>query len=151
MTTPARKNTTTRRPASKTSPAEASVAEIDLADIDFDSWSAEQEEAAIEQLREDLKPKFILVEKSLAAKFPSGFILKTSLDVPYEKLNDIVKSGDTGDQMEAVLGFLGQAEEIPVLKRQGIIAVIAFAERYFEMWQKVAGTSLGESNGSTGS
>ncbi|PPG29644.1 hypothetical protein [Pseudoclavibacter sp. RFBB5] len=142
------RKTATRRPAAKAAPEP--VAEIELTDLDFDNWTEEAEEEAVERLRSELKPKFLLVEKSLAAKFPSGFILKTSLDVPYSKLTEIMEAGEgSDDQMMAVLEFLGQKDEVPILQEQGVIAVMAFAGRYFELWQKVAGTSLGESDGSS--
>lgn len=149
MTAP--RKTTTRRPAAKTAPALV-VDEIDLADLDFDNWSEEDEQAALVRLQEELKPKFLIVEKSVAAKFPSGFIIKTSVDIQYDKLTEITAAGEQADdQIMAVLEFLGQGDEVAELQRQGIVSVMAFAQKYFEVWQKVAGAPMGESRGSTGS
>lgn len=127
--------------------AEAALA-AELAAIDFDVPESAEDDA-IKALSVVLAPRFVIVEKSLAVKFPTGKIIKISLDVPFEKFEEIVASdGDDADQFNQILDFLGDSRAQTILRAEGTVAVMATAQKYFTVWQKVVGASLGESNGS---
>jgi len=119
-----------------------------LAAINFDT-TPEAEEAAIQALADELSPRYVIVEKSLAVKFPTGHIIKISLDVPFEEFEKIVeRDGDDSQQFKEILAFLGKDRELEIIKGQGSIAVMSLAQKYFTTWNKVVGASLGESSGS---
>jgi len=135
-----------------TSPTtEAILAEdADLAILDFDQ--PQDEDAALQAAAKQLRPKFMIVERSLAAQFPDETRVKVSFDVPYDKFQDVMAGIDGGDsvaQMDALLTLMGQ-RQAAVIRAKGFVAAMTFTSKFFECWQKLVGvTDMGESKSSS--
>ena len=140
---------TTRQSAAAKKAAVAPV-ESALDEAAFDAYDEENEADLLAQIAEDLKPKFMIIEQSLAARFPDGFIVKVSLDVPFSTFQEM-SEGDKApaDQIVTLLDVLGQGSDRAELQKRGTAAVMAFADRYFRAWAKVVGVTQGESDGSS--
>lgn len=148
----ARKPTTHKPAAKKAQPIEYDEFEYDEfeQELDFDSYDAAAEEAAIVALAEQVTPDFIIVEGDLVTRFPDKQIIRTPLNIPYATLKPVIESSDEASgQFEAMLNLLGRDADNAILREQGMFSVTAVAQKYFATWQKVQGATLGESRGSS--
>lgn len=140
---------TTRQSAAAKKAAAAPI-EPALDAAAFDAYDEESEAALLKSIGDELKPKFMIIEQSLAARFPDGLIVKVTLDVPFSTFQEMSADDKSPtEQIALLLDVLGQDKDREALERQGTTAVMAFAERYFRAWAKVVGVEQGESDGSS--
>ena len=140
---------TTRQSAAAKKAAVAPV-EPALDEAAFDAYDEENEAALLKSIGDELKPKFMIIEQSLAARFPDGLIVKVTLDVPFSTFQEMSADDKSPtEQIALLLDVLGQDKDREALERQGTTAVMAFADRYFRAWAKVVGVEQGESDGSS--
>lgn len=140
---------TTRQSAAAKKAAVAPI-EPALDDAAFDSYDEADEDTLLEAIGAVLKPKFMIIEQSLAARFPDGLIVKVTLDVPFSTFQEMSADDKSPtEQIALLLDVLGQDKDREALEKQGTTAVMAFAERYFRAWAKVVGVEQGESDGSS--
>jgi hypothetical protein len=117
--------------------------------VDFDR--EQDEDAELRRIADQVKPRFLLVERSLAALFPDGQRIKAALDIPYETVMEAIGAGDSQsqtEQLEAVFKLIHNDAALRVLKSQPFVAFQTFAVKFFDLWGKLAGYATGESKGS---
>lgn len=140
---------TTRQSAAAKKAAVAPV-ESALDEAAFDAYDEENEAALLKSIGDELKPKFMIIEQSLAARFPDGLIVKVTLDVPFSTFQEMSADDKSPtEQIALLLDVLGQDKDREELQKRGTTAVMAFADRYFRAWAKVVGVEQGESDGSS--
>jgi len=131
-------------------PGLATADDLELELLNFDT--PYDEDIAIEQAKQQLRPRFMIIERSLAAQFPDLSRVKVSFEIPYEKFITAMDGLDDGDsigQMDALLTLMGprQADQI---RSKGFVAAMAFTVKFFECWQKLVGVAdMGESKSSS--
>ncbi|MDR1214455.1 MAG: hypothetical protein LBK54_10300 [Propionibacteriaceae bacterium] len=123
-----------------------------LALVDFDR--EQDEDAELHRIADQVKPRFLLVERSLAALFPDGQRVKAALDIPYETVMEAIEASDSQsqtEQLEAVFKLIHDDTALRVLKSQSFVAFQMFAAKFFDLWGKLAGYAMGESRSSANS
>jgi hypothetical protein len=130
----------------------ASVEDEPLDGLDF--GRPQDEDTEIRRIASEVKPKFLLVERSLAALFPDGQRVKVSLDIAYETVMAAIRDADgssQAEQLEAVFQLIRDDRTLRVLRSQSFIASQAFAAKFFDLWGRLAGVAMGESRSSANS
>lgn len=118
--------------------------EID--DALFDSWSEEDEEAAIAEAAAAVDVPCILIEgRIVAGRFPDRTVVKAPLTFSVADLDAVTAEHDNEvDQVKALLARMGGEQAVEQLNRQNLASVIIFASKFFEMFQRVATVALGK-------
>ena len=116
-------------------------------EYDFDSWSEDDEEKAIEAVATSIKVPHIIVENSFVGRFPSGEIVKVPLRVPVEIADIADQETNPVDQLRSILDKLGDKKATETILSQGLLETVAFANSYFSTIQRIAGASLPQSSG----
>lgn len=136
--------TTRTKTTSRTKTAEpATVPE----DYNFDSWTEADEEAAVAAIATAVEVRYIVLPEGLfVARFPDGRVLRTPVQIPMEAIAQInaLEDDDPATQIKTVLAMLGQDEDLAYLERVGILTVVDYARKYFKVFSRVMGISLGE-------
>lgn len=120
--------------------------EVEFTDAEFDAWTPEQEEAAIQEMAKAAAIRYIVSEhRFFVAKFPDGHVMKVPLSISLDDF-ETLPDDDAGPvkQVEALLGLFGQEDDQRYLAGQSFPTVIDFAAKYFAVFQRVAGASVGE-------
>lgn len=121
---------------------------VETEEYDFDSWTPEKEAAELERLASETQIKYILVEQSFVARFPDGETFKLPLALGLSVVEELEQfDGDDIAQLRHVLASFFPAEVDRLLK-QDLLPVADFAQKYFQVFSKIAGARLGESGGS---
>jgi hypothetical protein len=117
---------------------------VEVVEYDFDSWSEEDEEKAIAALVPQIK--HIIVEKTFVGRFPDGVIVKLPLSI---SLDDIDAMSETTpnpvDQVKELLNRMGGPEALAEFTRHDLAETIVMAERFFQVFTRIAGASFPES------
>lgn len=108
---------------------------------DFDNWSPEKEQAALQALVPEVK--YIIVEGSYVGRFPDGTIIKLPLSISLDDV-DALGEGAEVDQLKALLTSIGGEEAAKTFTSQDLIASTAMAEQYFGLFEKVSKASRPE-------
>jgi len=129
--------TTTRKPATPSSPDVPATEE--WTDLD-----PAQLEAAVADLTESFRPRYMIVERSLAALFPDGQRIIVPLDLPPDKLKTVMEGGlDEFEAMERIIGLFDQHTQ-DVLHQQGLVPLSQFIAKYFDVIGKISGVNQGK-------
>lgn len=88
-----------------------------IPEIDFDSWTPEQEEAALKQIAQAAKCKYAIGDNHFYGRFPDGTIINLPLSISLEDVNEI-SEGDVAsvDQFTRLIEKnrrKGRRREIP--------------------------------------
>lgn len=134
------------RAASKPAPAAevADLDDIDLDSLDFDAWTEEDEEKAIEALAP--KIKYIIVGKNFIGRFEDGVKVKLPLNISLDELDALSeKAADPVDQVKLMLEQWGGPEARDEFTRHNLPETIAMATKFSQVFQRIAGAKLPES------
>lgn len=149
-TKPAAKKT----PAKKaTQPAERIVvdlsepAELVISNDMFDNWDDAQEEAALAAAAAAADVKHVIIEGRLfAGRFPDGTIVQAPLTFSVADIEAITATADNPvDQMKALFSRIGQDASVETLEGQNLASVVIYAEKFFNIFSKIAEVALGKS------
>lgn len=124
----------------------ATAKKNDVPEFDFENFD---EEAGTASSVEALAPKFAWGEGVFGGRFPDGEVIHVRLDPPLSVFNDVVelakKDGIGADeQLHALLVAIGEESKARLILSKGSVGAIAFAQKFFETFQKVTKASLGE-------
>lgn len=118
--------------------------DIDLDSIDFDAWTKDDEQKAIEALAP--KIKYVIVEKSFIGRFEDGAKVKLPLNISLDELDSLSEeAADPVDQVKLMLERLGGPESRDEFTRHSLPETIAMAQKFSEVFQRIAGAKLPES------
>ena len=113
-------------------------------DFDFDNFD---EEAALVAAAEDVGVKTAFGGGVFAGKFRDGTVVRIPLEVPKKLvagLGDEFEQLAPDDQLLELLRAMGLGDRADAVLRQGMIAAVVFASRFFETLTKVTKVALGE-------
>lgn len=119
-------------------------------DNEFDEWTQEREDEAIEQAGEALQNKYVIHGLNMWVKFPSGNIYHLPLNVDvtlFQQVNDI---DDPVGQIHAIIQAINP-EQAESINREPFINLTALSLRYADVFQKVQNASLGKLKAYSGS
>lgn len=124
------------------------MATAKITDKDFDTWTEDDEEAAIKQIAAESSVRYIIVEKDFVGRFPDGTILRAPVRLSVNDLNVITSTDADGgtevDQIKALLRVLGREEDLAALEAQDLVSATDYAMKYMKVFSRVAGIALGE-------
>lgn len=117
-----------------------------LTDLDFDAWSEDDEEKAIEAIAHLSKIRYVISEGSIFyGRFPDGRVIKTPLRITVDTLEQLAAAEVTElEQVKMLLGMLGQDEDVDYLKTADLLSAIDYAAKYFRIFEKITQMSMGE-------
>ena len=109
-----------------------------IPDIDFDDWTSEQEEAALNQLAQAAKCKYAIGDNHFYGKFPDGTIISMPLNLSLDDVNDITE-GDVSsvDQFTRLIEKIAGKDDAKKFLAQPTPSMIDMANKYFETFQKL--------------
>lgn len=112
-------------------------------EYDFDNWSEEDEKKAIAALAPDVK--YIIVEKTFVGRFEDGVIVKLPLSISLDDIDDLsAEFSNPVDQVKELLKTMGGEESVKEFTRHNMTETIAMAEKFFSVFQRIAGASFPE-------
>lgn len=112
-------------------------------EYDFDGWTEENEQAAIESLRPEVK--YIIVEKTFIGRFPDGVVVKMPLTLSVDDVDELEALGvGPVDQLKHLLTKIGGKRTADEFTRHDISAATALATKYFMIFQKIAQATFPE-------
>ena len=116
----------------------------------FDTWDEAAEEAAIQHAARVMDVQHIIIEgRTFAGRFPDGTIVKAPLSISVDDLDALTAEHDNPvDQVKALLERIGDADGAKALGAQNLTSVVIYANRFFDVFQRVAQASMGKSSGS---
>lgn len=109
-----------------------------IPEIDFDSWTPEQEEAALKQIAQASKCKYAIGDNHFHGRFPDGTIINLPLSISLEDVNEI-SEGDVAsvDQFTRLIEKIAGKEDAEKFLAQPTPSMIDMANKYFEIFQKL--------------
>ena len=113
---------------------------------DFDTWDEEAEAAAVEAVAATGRGRYVVGDGGFNGRFPDGHVVVTPLRMSADTLSRVIGLGDSDQwqQVEALLRLLGQDEDADYIRGADITAVVDYATKYFNVFSRVMGISLGE-------
>lgn len=121
---------------------------VDFESLDFNGWTAEDEDAAIEAAASSAAIKYVVGDSTFFGRFPDGTVVATPLKFSSEIIDKVadVASGDKSEreQLSALLDLLGQKDDVAYLAHADLISVMDYAVKYFGVFERVIGLALGE-------
>lgn len=109
----------------------------------FDNYD---EQASIQSFSASLKPRVIIVEGNALAKFPDDKIFKLPLTISLQSAEMLQKTDgdDPVEQMRQLFIKLCGESETDQLMEEPYQSLSAFAQKYFELFEKVSKATMGE-------
>lgn len=112
-------------------------------EYDFDSWTEEDEKAAMAALVPDIK--HIIVEKTFVGRFPDGVIVKLPLSISLDDVEALQKENDSPvDQFKALLERVGGTEVVREFSRHDLAETVIMSERFFTIFSRISQAALPE-------
>ena len=120
---------------------------------DFEAWTAEDEEKAIEASAEQMKVKHLIKDGSVWFLAPHGHIYKLPLALSIDdfvKLSDIKSDVEQIQTLKDLLAAFGE-EAAKELAKEPVMVPMNILSAYGEIIAKVQGADLGKSSASASS
>lgn len=112
-------------------------------EYDFDNWSEDMEEKAIAALAP--KIKYIIVEKTFIGRFEDGAIVKLPLSITLDDIDHLsAEFTNPVDQVKELLKTMGGEDSVKEFTRHNMTETIGMAEKFFSVFQRIAGASVPE-------
>ena len=112
-------------------------------EYDFDSWTEEDEKAALAALVPDIK--HIIVEKNFVGRFADGVIVKLPLSISLDDVEALQKESESPvDQFKALLERVGGAEVVREFSRHDLAETVVMSERFFTIFSRISQAALPE-------
>lgn len=121
---------------------------------DFDAWTAEDEEKAIEASAEQMKVKHLIKDGSVWFLAPHGHIYKLPLALSIDdfvKLSDIKSDVEQIQTLKDLLAAFAGEEAAKELAKEPVMVPMNILSAYGEIIAKVQGADLGKSSASASS
>ena len=121
---------------------------------DFDAWTAEDEEKALEASAEQMKVKHLIKDGSVWFLAPHGHIYKLPLALSiddFAKLSDIKSDVEQIQTLKDILAAFAGEEAAKELAKEPVMVPMNILNAYGEIIAKVQGADLGKSSASASS
>ncbi|KFI44699.1 hypothetical protein [Bifidobacterium biavatii] len=118
----------------------------DLATIDFDNWTDQQEQDAINQLAKQSRPRHIIGGNQFIAEFPDKKRVTLPLTLSLADINAMTQNNedDAVQQVITLLERLGDKKTVDTITTEPVASMAAIASDYFETIQKITGATMGK-------
>lgn len=112
---------------------------------DFDGWDEAAEEAAIAEAARQTAIRYIIVDDKFVGRFPDGRIVKVPISVSLADIESIAEQSDGDiDQVKKLVKLFGEERDAGILEQENILSVTDFTKKYFAVFNKISGASLGD-------
>lgn len=121
---------------------------------DFDAWTAEDEEKALEASAEQMKVKHLIKDGSVWFLAPHGHIYKLPLALSIDdfvKLSDIKSDVEQIQTLKDMLTAFAGEDAAKELAKEPVMVPMNILNAYGEIIAKVQGADLGKSSASASS
>lgn len=121
---------------------------------DFDAWTADDEEKALEAVAEQMKVKHLIKDGSVWFLAPHGHIYKLPLALSIDdfvKLSDIKSDVEQIQTLKDMLTAFAGEEAAKELAKEPVMVPMNILNAYGEIIAKVQGADLGKSSASASS
>ena len=121
---------------------------------DFDAWTAEDEEKALEAVATQMDVKHLIKDGSVWFLAPHGHIYKLPLALSIDdfvKLSDIKSDVEQIQTLKDMLTAFAGEEEAKELAKEPVMVPMNILNAYGEIIAKVQGADLGKSSASASS
>lgn len=113
-------------------------------EYDFDSWTEDDETAALAALKPDIK--HIIVEKNFIGRFPDGVIVKMPLSLSLDDADALQEdAANPVDQFKTLLKRVGGDDVAAEFSKHDLAETVVMADRYFTVFSKISQASFPES------
>jgi hypothetical protein len=127
-----------RTTATKPAPA----AEVE--EYDFDSWTEDNEAAAIAALAPNTR--YIIVEKNFIGRFEDGVTVKLPLSITLDDVEMMsAENPDPVDQVKALLKGMGGDDAVKEFTRHNLAETIQLSEKFFAVFTRISQATIPES------
>lgn len=121
---------------------------------DFDAWTQEDEDKALEASAEQMKVKHLIKDGSVWFLAPHGHIYKLPLALSiddFAKLSDIKSDVEQIQTLKDILAAFAGEEAAKELAKEPVMVPMNILSAYGEIIAKVQGADLGKSSASASS
>lgn len=116
----------------------------EVEEYDFDNWSEEDEQKAIEALKPDVR--YVIVEKTFVGRFGDGVIVKLPLSISLDDIDRLSADfPNPVDQVKELLRTMGGDDALAQFTSHDLTETVVMAEKFFQVFSRIAGASLPES------
>lgn len=121
--------------------------ELVISDEFFDSWDEAAEEAAIAEAAAAVDVKYVIIEgRTFAGRFPDGEIIQGPLEFSVADLDAVTDEySNPVDQLKALFARVGYESSAGKLEGKNLASVVIYAEKFFEVFARIAEVALGKS------
>lgn len=141
------KTTATKKTAERIVVDLTEPGELVISDEFFDSWDEAAEEAAIAEAAAAVDVKYVIIEgRTFAGRFPDGELIHGSLEFSVADLESVTAEHDNPvDQLKALFARVGNEASAQALETKNLASVVIYAEKFFNVFAKIAKVALGKS------
>lgn len=121
---------------------------------DFDAWTADDEEKALEASAEQMKVKHLIKDGSVWFLAPHGHIYKLPLNLSIDdfvRLSDLQSNTEQIQALKDILAAFAGEEAAKELAKEPVMVPMNILSAYGEIIAKVQGADLGKSSASASS
>ena len=121
---------------------------------DFDAWTAEDEEKALEAASDEMKVKHLIKDGSVWFLAPRGHIYKLPLALSiddFAKLSDLQSDVEQIQTLKDILAAFAGDEAAAQLAKEPVMVPMNILSDYGDLIAKVQGADLGKSSASASS
>ena len=121
---------------------------------DFDAWTADDEEKALEASAEQMKVKHLIKDGSVWFLAPHGHIYKLPLNLSIDdfvRLSDLQSNTEQIQALKDILAAFAGEDAAKELAKEPVMVPMNILSAYGEIIAKVQGADLGKSSASASS
>ncbi|AUE03550.1 hypothetical protein [Bifidobacterium breve] len=121
---------------------------------DFDAWTADDEEKALEASAEQMKVKHLIKDGSVWFLAPHGHIYKLPLNLSIDdfvRLSDLQSNTEQIQALKDILAAFAGEKAAKELAKEPVMVPMNILSAYGEIIAKVQGADLGKSSASASS
>lgn len=121
---------------------------------DFDAWTADDEEKALEASAEQMKVKHLIKDGNVWFLAPHGHIYKLPLNLSIDdfvRLSDLQSNTEQIQALKDILAAFAGEEAAKELAKEPVMVPMNILSAYGEIIAKVQGADLGKSSASASS
>lgn len=112
----------------------------------FDAYTEDDLDRDILAAAETLNGKYMVIEnKTFKYRFPTGVIVAVPINISLDDLEKVTENNDSQiDMVKEILAIFGEVQTVELLQSQNMISTIAFAKKYFDVFERIASVSVGK-------
>jgi hypothetical protein len=126
-------------------PTLETTSEETYTDADFDAFSDDMADQAIDAISSSIKIRYLVTEKNFIAKLSTDEIVKIPLIIKLKDLESVEQfSDDSVRQFKELLHVFTIDEEVEKIENAPYPEALAISRKYFDLFTKLAQASVGK-------